>query len=480
VNLVATYIALVDLHLPPRLALFLTLAFIVFLFRRDIRERPNVSGALWLPLIWLVFTCSRSFAEWLRIFGLPVSGGVSNDEGSPVDACFFYAMATAGFCILINRQVSLSEVLQRNGWLVAFFAYCLISIVWSDHPFITFKRATKIFGHPIMALIVLTEPDFEEALRWLMKRCAYVVVPISILWIRYYPQLGLSYDDWSGMQVIQGIAAGKNSLGADCVVLGFFFFWHLLQTWRTERNTQRRNELWLIAGFLIGILYLLRLSHSATSTICLFVAILVVVFVGIRATIKNFVGTYMLAALVLLVAAELAFGISGRLSESLGRGSEMSGRTDLWAHCLELQSNPILGAGFESFWVAENRARIAAFYHNWKPGGAHNSYLDTYLDLGLIGLSILIGLIIATFWKIRLELFRDFEWGRYRLGLLSAVVLRAWTETTFTTGGDAALWFGFYIIAIDYPLTHLMTVQPSVEVARSEETEEFAYAEGEP
>ena len=41
-----------------------------------------------------------------------------------------------------------------------------------------------------MALIVLTEPDPEEALIRLMKRCAYVVVPVSILWIKYYPRVG--------------------------------------------------------------------------------------------------------------------------------------------------------------------------------------------------------------------------------------------------------------------------------------------------
>jgi O-antigen ligase len=478
VNLVATHIAsLTGLHLPPPLALFLTLALIVFLFRRDIREKSNVSGALWLPLLWLVLTCSRPFTAWLNIFGLPVSGGVSNEEGSPVDALFTYAMAAAGLFVLINRQVSLSEVLQRNGWIVAFIAYCFISIVWSDYPFISFKRVTKIFNHPIMALIVFTEPDFEEALTRLMKRCAYVVVPVSILFIKYYPQLGVSYDEWLGMQVTQGISVGKNGLGLDCLILGFFFFWHLLQTWRTERNTQRRNELWLIAGFLIGTLYLLRLAHSATATICLLVAILIVVFVGIRPTIKNFIGTYTLAALVLLVAAELAFGISGRLSESLGRGSNLTGRTDLWAHCLQFQSNPILGAGFESFWSGERRERIAEFYRNWKPGGSHNSYLDTYLDLGIIGLSILIGLLIATFWKIRLELFRNFEWGRYRLAFLTAVVVRGWTESCFKT--SSAIWFVFYIIAMDYPLTHLTTVQPSVRVARSEESRELAYAEDE-
>jgi len=471
VNLVEPQIAsLFGLNLPSRLALFLTLGLIVFLFRRDVREKPNVSGALWLPVLWLVLTCSRPVSEWLNIFGLPVSGAASAEEGSALDACFYLVLATVGFCVLCKRQVHLSEIVLNNGWIIAFFLYCFISIAWSDFPFISFKRWIKVLGHPIMALIILTEPDPKEALVRLMKRCAYVVVPFSVLWIKYYPQLGRGYTEW-GEAMNKGIAMGKNLLGADCLILGVFFFWHLLQTWRTERNTQRRNELRLIAGFLIGILWLLRVAHSATSTICLFVAILIVVFVGIRST-RNFIGTYMFAALVLVAAAELAFGISGRLSESLGRGSTLTGRTELWANVLKFQSNPIFGVGFESFWLGERRVRIGELYKNWIPGGAHNGYLDIYLDLGLIGLSILIGLLIATFWKIRLELFRNFEWGRYRLGSLAAVILHAWTERTFGTGGP--LWFVFYIIALDYSQTHLTTAQPSVWVARSEESREFA------
>src|SRR6266536_2799509 len=378
----------------------------------------------------MVLACTRSRSGWLYIFGLPV-GGPSADEGSPLEACFYLALATAGFCVLSKRQLQLSEIVLNNGWLIAFFLYCFISIAWSDFPFIAFKRWTKIISDPIMALIVLTEPDPEEAVKRLMKRCAYVVVPVSILWIKYYPQLGRGFDEW-GLAVNIGIAPGKNMLGADCLILGSFFFWHLLQTWQTERSRKRRNELLLIVGFLLMISWLLRLAHSATSTISLFVAILIVVFVGIR-SIRNFIGTYMLAALVLITAAELAFGISGRLSESLGRGSEMSGRTVLWAHCLEVQPNPIFGTGFQSFWLGEKWKRMAAFYQGWQPGGAHNGYLDMYLNLGLIGLSILIGLLITTFWKIRLELFRNFEWGRYRLGFLAAVVLHAWTEGTFGT-----------------------------------------------
>jgi hypothetical protein len=98
------------IHTPPKVAALLTVAFIVFLFRRDIREKPDGSGALWLPLLWLVITCSRGFSGWLNIFGLPVAGGTSVEEGSPLDAWFYFVLIAAGFYVLNKRQVRLGEV----------------------------------------------------------------------------------------------------------------------------------------------------------------------------------------------------------------------------------------------------------------------------------------------------------------------------------------------------------------------------------
>ncbi len=462
------------IHLSPSIASCLTVALIVWLFRRDIREKPDISGALWLPLIWLVLGCSRSVSAWLNIFGLPVSGGASVEEGSPLDAWFFLFMIAAGVYVLNQRQVRLSEIISNNGWLIVFLLYCFISIAWSDFPFIAFKRWIKILGHPIMALIVLTEPDPKEALIRLMKRCAYVVVPVSILFSKYYPELGRGFSPWGGATVT-GITTNKNLLGADCLILGYFFFWYFLQTWPLQRSTWRRNELRLIAGFLIGIWWLFSRAHSATSFIALVIGGLIIVFVGSRLINKNFVGTYMVIALVLVAAGEMAFGISGLMSENLGRGSELSGRTVLWSRVLELHTNPVVGTGFESFWLGDRPQQLEGVFF-FIPNEAHNGYLETYLTLGLVGVFLLAVLFIATFRKIRVELFRNFEIGRYRLGFLAALILYNWTEAAFKTLNP--LWFVFYLIAMDYPRRRLTTAHPSIEPAELQESREFVYAEG--
>jgi O-antigen ligase len=352
--------------------------------------------------------------------------------------------------------------------------YCFISIAWSDFPFIAFKRWIKILGHPIMALIVLTEPDPKEALIRLMKRCAYVVVPVSILFSKYYPELGRGFSPWGGATVT-GITTNKNLLGADCLILGYFFFWYFLQTWPLQRSTWRRNELRLIAGFLIGIWWLFSRAHSATSFIALVIGGLIIVFVGSRLINKNFVGTYMVIALVLVAAGEMAFGISGLMSENLGRGSELSGRTVLWSRVLELQTNPVVGTGFESFWLGDRPQQLEGVFF-FIPNEAHNGYLETYLTLGLVGVFLLAVLFIATFRKIRVELFRNFEIGRYRLGFLAALILYNWTEAAFKTLNP--LWFVFYLIAMDYPRRRLTTAHPSIEPAELQESREFVYAEG--
>jgi exopolysaccharide production protein ExoQ len=470
VNRIETLASVVGLHLPPSVALLLTVAFVIFLFQRDIRERPDVSGAIWIPLTWIVLIGSRSAVQWLNALGFMKVG--SGEEGNPLDALIYLALILAGIGVLNQRQVSFSEVLRNNAWLMAFLAYCFIAIVWSEYPFVSFKRWIKILGHPIMVLILFTELDPEKALVWLMKRSAYILVPFSILAIKYYPEIGRKYDEWSGLPINCGIAQGKNQLGAICMLLGLFFFWLLLQTWRAPKSKGRRHELYLIGGLLFMIEWLFLKAHSATSSLSLLIGVAVILLLGRRWVDKKLIGTYVILAVAALGVAELAFGIFERVVDLSGHEATLIGRGELWRQLLALRTNPIFGVGFESFWLGD---RLVLLHEGrpWQPNEAHNGYLEIYLDLGLVGVLMLVGVIIATFRKVRLELSRNFEWGRFRLGFLVAVVFYNWTEASFR--GLSLLFFAFYIISLDYVGLGYEVALPAAEIDAREEEAKPAY-----
>ena len=78
----------------PQLALGLTAALIIWLFRRDMRLRELPSAALWIPAAWLAMVGSRPISLWLAAMGINV--GESNSlEGSPIDMVVFLGLTAA-------------------------------------------------------------------------------------------------------------------------------------------------------------------------------------------------------------------------------------------------------------------------------------------------------------------------------------------------------------------------------------------------
>ena len=455
--------------MPPLLALFLTLGFIVFLFRQDIRQSPQVTPALWIPSLWMFLIASEPPTYWFRLASIPIVGG-SREEGNPVDASVFLALTLAGLYILNQRGVSLSEFTQNNQWITIFFIYCFLAIFWSDFPFVSFKRWIKIIGHPVMVLVILSEPDPVETVVRLFKRIAYVVFPVSILWIKYYPQLGRGTDEWGNINN-HGITIGKNALGIVSCTFTLVFVCHLLRVLRTEKSSSRRNEIRLITVLLLMVAYCLWKAHSATTWLSLIAAAVVMVFLGFRTVNIRLVGTYAVAAAVILVIAQFTFDIYGKIVAASGHQATLEGRSRLWQELLAYQPSPVFGSGFESFWLGD---RLKEFQKEYPFTQAHNGYLETYMNLGIVGLLILIGLIVATFHKCRHELLRNFDWGRLRMGLLITIVIHNWAEAGFK--GLCAPFFVFLIIAIDYPPFAIAFSPASFEATTAEEETELVYS----
>jgi O-antigen ligase len=433
--------------IPPPVALVIYLGFVAWLFRRDFRQRPNVTGALWIPFIWMFIIMTRFVSSWLDMFGIHV-GGSSVEEGSPVDALGSLILIIAGAVVLSRRGLNVPELLRRNQWLTIFFIYCFLAVFWSDFPFISFKRWIKILGQPITVLVLFTEPDFETALIVLMKRLAYIIVPVSILFIKYFPDLGRGFSEWTGQGLNKGITLGKNDLGVDAFILGLFFVWYALKLWKMEKSKFRRNELMLCGGFIYLCWWLLQSAQSSTALVSCLISVTLLLALGIPGLRRENVGTYIICTVLVVGVAEYVFGISDLFFEVLGKDRTMTDRTKVWQDCLSIPINPIIGTGFESFWMGDRLDLMWQKWY-WHPNEAHNGYLETYLNLGLIGLGILVALILATFWKARREYLFNFHFGRYRVAFLCALVVYNWTEASFKALHP--MWFVFYIVALDYP-----------------------------
>ena len=435
----------------PTLASDLTLAFIFLLFWHDIRQKKNVSSALWIPLVWFFIAASRPLSLWINMVGVKVGTPSSVEDGSPLDAVIFFALIVAGLYILSKRHVRLSVFRQQNIWVFVFLVYCFLAIFWSDFPLIALKRWVKILGHPIMALIILTESNPEEAIRQVFKRTAYLMIPLSILLCKYYPQYGRTYNPWTGAEYYVGGATDKNALGHACMIIGIFFFWNALYAFHHQKRKARIIELLLSAGFLLMTLWLLKMSSSATSLVTTVLGMVVIGWLGLPFVNKRRIGLYLIVGAFAFMAANSFFGVYENVIHSLGRNMTLSDRTNIWETVLKLQPNPVLGVGFESFWLG---ARAETFWWMLPEekgiGESHNGYLETYLDLGLVGLFLFVMVLHAAFYKIRMELLQRFEFGQLRMALFVAIIIYNFTEAAFVS--IHFIYAVFFLIAIDYPL----------------------------
>jgi O-antigen ligase len=433
--------------MPPVVALMLCVVFILYVFQLDYKQKPNVTSALWVPLIWMIIASSRFVSLWLDLGASTVSASDS-ENGSPIDRLIFTMLILFGILLLLKRATLTSRILKDNKWILVWLLYCGISIAWSDSPEIAIKRWVKGIGTVIMVLIVLTEPDPVESLKALVRRCAYALVPLSILFIKYYRHLGVGFDEWTGTTMYTGVADNKNALGRLCLVSTFFFFWALATMWRKRKQSLDKKGLWVNVVLLLMSLWLLLLSDSATSIGVLLIGLLVFVGLGmpiIKRNVHNAV-ILILISTIFLFSVEQMFGVLEYFIASLGRNMTFTDRVYLWKDLLNMGTNPIWGTGYESFWLG-HRLDIIWGKYRWQPTESHNGYLEIYLELGVIGLSLLMGIIFVVGRNIQRTLIYDFDLGRFRMAVLIMVLLYNVTESAFK--GVTLMWIMFLLIAID-------------------------------
>ena len=132
----------------------------------------------------------------------------------------------------------------------------------------------------------------------------------------------------------------------------------------------------------------------------------------------------------------LLFGGESVATGALGRQSNFSGRTEIWAAVIPAAPNRIVGAGFESFWISPCVQKVwSGLVGWWHPedglNEAHNGYIEVYLNLGWIGVC-LVSLILIGGYRRAIEAYRvNPSVGGLMLAYIVAAAVYSITEAGF-------------------------------------------------
>ncbi|GAA1954158.1 hypothetical protein GCM10009816_13600 [Microbacterium aquimaris] len=128
--------------------------------------------------------------------------------------------------------------------------------------------------------------------------------------------------------------------------------------------------------------------------------------------------------------------------DSVEGGATLSGRTNTWERTARLAAQADYGGyGYSTF---DSPIFDGAFTVNYRPLHAHNSFLQSYFELGLIGLTIVVGIVVAMLAgaaKVRKSLGRI----PYSAFLVIVVALASLTGHSITGTPTTAFWLAFVL-----------------------------------
>ena len=387
----------------------------------------------------------RYVSSWLNLRPETMSVATYN-EGSPIDAAAFLSLIAAGVIVLWRRKIDWGRLLTKNIWIVLYFLYCLSSIGWTDDPFTLLKRWIKDLGNPIMVLVMMTERRPIEAVGIVLRRLAFLWLPLSVLFIKYYPDLGRAYHI-DGSPMFTGVGHQKNDLGQMCLVAGIYLFWEILQKGRVYPNINKRR--YVENSILIVILiWLLHISDSQTSFACLVTAVILLFLSRISFIAKkpSRIIVVIISSSLFMLALEVTLHVKDFVFSLLGRDPSLTSRTEIWQLLWGMDTNPIVGVGFMSFWAGD-RVELVSEKLGAGINQAHSGYLEQYLNLGYIGLAFILVIMLSALLKIRKQLDVDAPVAMLKLSLIVSAALYNYTEAAFY--GINNLWLLLLLASID-------------------------------
>ena len=349
-----------------------------------------------LKQIEKIFTVAMLF--YCTVDLLPIIFGNTDDyarpEGNPVLFSVQAAFHVVAFCFIALHWRTVLRGAWKAKWILLLVAVAIASTVWSQHPLVTMRRSVLMLSTTAFGIYLGSRFTLPEQLRLLGWTCTLVVLT-SIFMALFLPRYGIDHLLFPGAW--KGAFTTKNILGRAMVFsMLVFYFARPPLAW------------WVRWVGIAGALSLLVLSGSATGIVVSAITVAILAcYPLLRSKLTVVIPILLLVGVAAAGSALLSHMILPSLLGMLHRGSNLTGRTELWhAMLLSIAKHPWLGYGFNAFWRIKGESSTIAEQVNWSVNGGHNGFLDVIIDLGFLGLSIFVAGYVVL-WHGALRLLRQ-------------------------------------------------------------------------
>jgi exopolysaccharide production protein ExoQ len=388
---------------------------------------------------------------------LPGESGVEYEEqGKFVAQIVWLALYIIMLFFVRTRVGELLRLVWQNKLLVLLLGWACVSAVWSIDRQVTVRHFIALLLCAFFGAYLGIRYNLREQLRFVLIALG-IVITASIGACLLFPSYGFQTDDdLLDKPAWQGVFSGKNMLGRFAVLATLILLIYFLKGIRRG----------IVIICIILLFVIIVLTQAKTSLV--YFVLGMVAFPFVRAFLENPLKRRKIVTVALLVFGGLAVWTYYHwedFTDSLGKDPELTGRFALWGLSVTwIAERPLLGYGYDAFWsdyygpAAEFRAASG-----WLTAPhAHNGIINLWLDLGLIGVILLVVSVIAVFRRaVEMAMVSTSVEEIWPIMFLLFYLLYSISETTFMPRNDL-LWILYVSLMVGLRCKFAPTAQPSL------------------
>jgi O-antigen ligase len=373
-----------------------------------------------------IFLSSMSFFFTI-LYGKEVSENVTNgiDTGSVHTAITVLNLILflLAFLFAARRYKQFLRAAQAAWPVLIVVAFCLLSTAWSIDPELTLRRALFLFGTVLFGIYVGGRYTVPQISGFFLSSM-YVMCGFTLIYRVVLPAYVL---DTIHNNALRGLTTHKNAFGE---IMAFFILQLVL--WEPPR----RLRLVRYASIPVAFLMLVLARSSTSLIVCVLVTCLIPTLNVVKLPFRlRWPAILFTGVLVAAIGAALSL-LTNTILGALGKDATLTGRSMVWKLVLiAISRRPLLGYGFDVFWQGLKGPSLEIIAGTgWVVPNAHNGFLQAALDIGYLGLAlVLVNLVLATRLAIAYCHRTPGRQGLWPMAFLLFYVLHASTEATLLT-----------------------------------------------